>query len=76
MVNSFYYRGYGKDDPQTVIAVGFSPKDLEPLFASCTVAAVLTTVHRQHLFDSEDGAILVCRGPRKSWTTFWQQHFG
>lgn len=74
MVNSYFYRGYGKEDPQTVIAVGFSPDDLKPLYASCTVAAVLTTVHEQHLFDSEDVPILVCRGLRGSWATFWKEH--
>jgi hypothetical protein len=34
-MNSNWLRGYGDPPPQTVIAVGFRPDELNPIFASC-----------------------------------------
>ena len=40
-MNSNWLRGYGDPPPQTVIAVGFKPKEIDQIFASCQVAAQL-----------------------------------
>jgi hypothetical protein len=41
-MNSNWLRGYGDPPPQTVIAVGFKPDELNQIFASCQVAAQLS----------------------------------
>ena len=74
LVNSFYYRGYPTPPPQTLIVVGEDPKDLMPLFGSCTVATYLTTQYHVDRPDSENGPVLICRDPKFRWSQFWTTH--
>ncbi len=78
-VNSYHLRGYGHPPPQTVIALGFAPQDLEQLFMSCYQAGTVTNrygVENQETRDHPD--IFVCRAPRLSWPALWErlQRFG
>jgi hypothetical protein len=74
LVNSFYYRGYPMPPPDTLLVIGEDPQQLADLFASCSVAAYLTTQHHQRSLENEDGPILVCRSPKFSWAQLWATH--
>jgi 4-amino-4-deoxy-L-arabinose transferase-like glycosyltransferase len=74
-MNSNWLRGYGDPPPQTVIAVGFKPSELNQIFASCQVAARLWNpygVVNDAIGDRDE--VYVCRNIRFPWPEFWK-HF-
>lgn len=71
-VNSFYDRGYGSPDPDTVIAVGYSAGRLSRAFASCSLAGHVHIPWGVRNEESEDHPdIFICRQPRLSWDQLW-----
>jgi 4-amino-4-deoxy-L-arabinose transferase-like glycosyltransferase len=74
-MNSNWLRGYGDPPPQTVIAVGFKPDELNQIFASCQVAAQLSNPYGvvNDIFRDRD-RVYICRNIRSSWPEFWK-HF-
>jgi hypothetical protein len=78
-MNSNWLRGYGDPPPQTVVAVGFKPNELEPIFASCQAAAVLPKPYGvvNDTFRDRD-KVYVCRDIRVPWPEFWKhfQYYG
>lgn len=73
-MNSNWLRGYGDPPPQTIIAVGFKPSELEKIFASCQAAARLSNpygVVNQTLIGREE--VYVCRDIRQPWPEFWKK---
>jgi hypothetical protein len=73
-MNSNWLRGYGDPPPQTVIAVGFKPEELNKIFASCQVAAQLWNPYgvTNDTFRDRD-QVYVCRNIRFPWPVFWSQ---
>jgi hypothetical protein len=71
-VNSFYDRGYGSPDPDTVITVGYSAARLSRVFASCSLAG---HVHIPWGVRNEESEyhpdIYICRQPKLSWDQLW-----
>jgi 4-amino-4-deoxy-L-arabinose transferase-like glycosyltransferase len=78
-MNSNWLRGYGDPPPQTVIAVGFTPDELNKIFASCQVAARLSNPYGvvNEIFGDRD-RVYVCRSIRAPWPEFWKhfQYYG
>jgi MFS family permease len=78
-MNSNWLRGYGDPPPQTVIAVGFKPGELNPIFASCQDAAQLWNPYGvvNDTFRDRD-QVYVCRNIRFPWPEFWKhfQYYG
>jgi 4-amino-4-deoxy-L-arabinose transferase-like glycosyltransferase len=78
-MNSNWLRGYGDPPPQTVIAVGFKPSELDGIFASCQVAAQLRNPYgvSNDIFRDRD-QVFVCRNIRFPWPEFWKhfQYYG
>jgi 4-amino-4-deoxy-L-arabinose transferase-like glycosyltransferase len=74
-MNSNWLRGYGDPPPQTVIAVGFKPDELNQIFAFCQVAAQLSNPYGvvNDIFRDRD-RVYICRNIRSSWPEFWK-HF-
>jgi 4-amino-4-deoxy-L-arabinose transferase-like glycosyltransferase len=78
-MNSNWLRGYGTPPPQTVIAVGFRPGELDQIFAHCEAAAPVSNP-----YGIVNGAIgdrnevYVCRNIREPWPEFWKgfQYYG
>ncbi len=78
-MNSNWLRGYGNPPPQTVIAVGFKPGELNQIFASCQAAAQLWNPYgvANDIFRDRD-QVYVCRNIRLPWPEFWKhfQYYG
>jgi len=78
-VNSFWVRGYGNPEPQTVIVLGLSQQFLEKRFTSCRLVG-----HTWNLYgikNEETGdhpEIFVCGPPKVGWPEFWKdfRYFG
>ncbi len=74
LTNSFWYRGYDRRHPQTVIVVGFEVDEARELFATCEVAAKNTNSYGIKNEESvEHPEILVCRNLRMSWDEYWKK---
>jgi 4-amino-4-deoxy-L-arabinose transferase-like glycosyltransferase len=78
-MNSNWLRGYGDPPPQTVIAVGFKPDELNQIFAACQVAAQLSNSYGvvNDIFRDRD-RVYICRNIRSPWPEFWKhfQYYG
>ena len=78
-MNSNWERGYGNPPPQTVIAVGFKPEELHPIFASCQLVALLSYPHGvvNDIYRGRE-QVYVCRKIRSPWPVFWKhfQYYG
>jgi hypothetical protein len=70
-MNSNWLRGYGDPPPQTVIAVGLRPDELNQIFASCQVAAQLSNPYGV-VNDIFRDRVYICRNIRSSWPEFWK----
>jgi Dolichyl-phosphate-mannose-protein mannosyltransferase len=73
-INSYWYRGYGKEEPQVVILVGFSAKSAHRLAANCELAGHNT--NRFHIVNEESRDhpdIFVCRGITIPWPEIWKK---
>lgn len=78
-MNSNWLRGYGYPPPRTLIAVGFTPRELQEIFTSCEAAARLSNrygVVNQTIAGREE--VYVCRDLRSPWPEFWKkfQYYG
>lgn len=78
-MNSNWLRGYGNPPPQTVIAVGFTPDELNQIFVSCNIAAQLSHPYgivNDTLRGREQ--VYVCHNIRSTWSEFWKhfQYYG
>jgi hypothetical protein len=78
-VNSFWVRGYGNPEPQTVIILGLSEKYMNEQFQSCRLAG--HTPNPYHVENEETGDhpdIYVCGPPKAGWKEFWSdfRYFG
>jgi|SRR5579871_2701376 4-amino-4-deoxy-L-arabinose transferase-like glycosyltransferase len=72
--NSFWYRGYDKREPQTVIAVGLEKEEVEANFSSCVIAGKNTNPYGVENEESRDHPdIYLCRGLKTSWPEFWKK---
>jgi hypothetical protein len=73
--NSLWYRTYPKNDPQTLIVVGWDDDDVRDEFQSCQLAGHNTNSHGVKNEESrEHPDIYLCRGMKRSWSEFWP-HF-
>lgn len=78
-MNSNWLRGYPDPPPQIVIAVGFSPKQLDGIFGQCRIAAQFANPYGIVNSTIGDRArIYVCRDIRTPWPEFWKhfQYYG
>jgi hypothetical protein len=74
-VNSFWVRGYGNPEPQTVIILGLEKHYVERRFTSCRLGG--QTPNPYNVINEETGDhpdIWVCGPPRAGWPEFWK-HF-
>ena len=74
-VNSFWARGYGNPEPQTVIILGLDQEYVDKRFTSCRVAG--HTPNPYGVINEETGDhpdIFVCGPPKVGWPEFWK-HF-
>lgn len=72
--NSYWLRGYGQTEPQTLIVTGLSRRYLEKHFDSVELAGHVMNrygVLNEETKDHPD--IFVCRGLREPWQEFWKQ---
>jgi 4-amino-4-deoxy-L-arabinose transferase-like glycosyltransferase len=72
--DSFWYRGYGSPDPQTVILVGFDRSYANQFFTTCTTEGMVS--NRYNVSNEESSrhtGLYVCREPRRPWSELWQQ---
>jgi len=71
-VNSFYDRGWGPFEPETLIIVGGTLEDESHFFANCKVAGM---VHLPYDVQNEESAdhpqILVCHHLKEPWPVVW-----
>jgi hypothetical protein len=73
LTNSFWYRGYDPQLPQTVILAGFDLDEARKLFETCDVAGKNTNpfgVENEESRDHPD--ILICRNLRMPWPVYWE----
>jgi hypothetical protein len=78
-INSYWARGYGEPDPETLIVVGFSREFIEALFEEHQLVA--HTTNRNNVANEETMRhpdIYVCRRLRIGWPELWKtfQRFG
>ena len=71
--NSYWYRGYGDFEPETVIVVGFESSYAGKFFDSCKYSG---TVKNSYNVKNEETTwhtgLYVCREPRRPWSEMWQ----
>jgi hypothetical protein len=75
--NAYGEWGPPADDGAPVVAVGFQPEDSRPHLRACAVAARVE--NDAGIDNDERGAyVLVCRGPRRAWSSEWARlrHLG
>jgi 4-amino-4-deoxy-L-arabinose transferase-like glycosyltransferase len=71
--NSYWYRGYGEPEPETVIVVGFERGYADQFFSSCEYSGTVTNqfgVRNEET--SYHTGLYVCRKPRHPWSEMWQ----
>jgi hypothetical protein len=78
-VNSFWVRGYGSPEPQTVIILGLSKRYMNEQFQDCRLAG--HTPNPYNVINEETGDhpdIYVCGPPKSGWPDFWKdfRYFG
>ena len=72
--NSLWARGYGEQEPGTVIVVGFERDYARHFFMSCQSAGKVT--NRFNVENEETlhhNGIYVCRQPRRPWAEMWDE---
>jgi hypothetical protein len=71
--DSFWYRGYGDFEPETVIVVGFERGYADKFFASCEKAGTVTNqYHVKNEESTHHTGLYICRKPSRSWSEMWQ----
>ena len=72
--NSYWYRGYGAPEPETVIVVGFEGDYARHFFNSCQFSG---TVKNSYDVKNEETSyhtgLYICREPRRPWSEMWQE---
>jgi hypothetical protein len=72
--NSLWYRTYPKNEPQTLVVVGFDDDEVKELFQSCELAAHNPNAYGVRNEESKDHQdIYLCRNLRLSWHDFWKE---
>ena len=70
--NSLWSRGYGDQEPQTLIVVGFEKEYAGNFFNDCTKSARVS--NRYGVLNEETeyhNSIYICRGLKKPWKDIW-----
>jgi len=78
-VNSFWVRGYGNPEPQTVIILGLSQHYMNEHLTSCRLAGHTPNPYNVKNEETEDHPdIYVCGPPKEGWPEFWKdfRYFG
>lgn len=72
--NSYWYRGYGEPEPETVILVGFDSSYAGHFFKTCkyqdTVANQYSVKNEESMYHN---SLYLCREPRRPWGEMWQE---
>jgi hypothetical protein len=69
-----WYRGYGENEPETVIVVGFEYSYLGSFFHSCkTVGRVTNRYGVKNEESTYHTGLYVCRNPVQPWNRMWKQ---
>jgi hypothetical protein len=69
--NTYYFWGYGSCTGQTVIAVGYSPQELQAVFGEVVAARTITCAN---CVDEESNlTIYVCRQPKFAMPELWRR---
>jgi uncharacterized membrane protein len=72
--NSFFFRGWGPYDPETVIILGSNLPDQLRNFQTCTIVAQIQMPYGVRNEESRDHPdILVCRHLRLPWAVVWKR---
>jgi hypothetical protein len=72
--NSFWYRGYGESEPETVITVGFERSYAGQFFKSCKQRGTVTNSYRVKNEEStHHTSLFICREPHQPWNDMWQR---
>lgn len=72
--NSYWYRGYGEPEPETVIVVGFDGSYAGQFFRSCKYSGMVTNPYGVKNEEStRHTGLYVCREPRAPWSELWQK---
>ncbi len=72
--NSYWYRGYGEPEPETVIVVGFDGSYAGQFFRSCKYSGTVTNPYDVKNEEStHHTGLYVCREPRLPWSELWQK---
>jgi 4-amino-4-deoxy-L-arabinose transferase-like glycosyltransferase len=71
--DTFWLRGYVDPPPQTLIVVGYSREDLDPVFEQCEVAGTITNPYGVENDLRDPPNIFVCRGLRIPLPELWDQ---
>jgi hypothetical protein len=70
--DSFWYRGYGDIEPQTVIVVGFEAGYANNFFRSCTYEGrVKNSLGVMNEESARHTGLYLCREPRQPWSQMW-----
>ncbi len=71
--NSFFFRGWGPCDPETVIILGSNLPDQLRNFQTCAIVAQVKMPDKIRNEESRDHPdILLCRHPRLPWAVLWK----
>ncbi len=72
--DSFWYRGYGDPEPETVIVVGFDRGYADQFFRSCTHEGFVTNQYGvKNEETSRHTGLYICRQPWRPWSQLWQE---
>lgn len=72
--NSYWYRGYGEPEPETVIVIGFESRYAEKFFRSCKYSGTVTNQYGARNEESQyHTGLYVCREPRRPWSEMWPE---
>ncbi len=71
--NTWWYRGYGEPEPETVILVGFDGARANQYFGSCQASGWVKNSYGVKNEESKfHTALYVCRAPRRPWSEMWK----
>jgi hypothetical protein len=71
--DTFWLRGYVDPPPQTLIVVGYSRDDLDPVFEQCEAAGTITNPYGVENDLRDPPHIFVCRGLRLPLPELWDR---
>ena len=72
--NSYWYRGYGEPEPETLIVVGFEGDYARRFFKSCEHSGTVSNSYNvKNEETSYHTGLYVCREPLQPWSEMWQE---